>query len=120
MSLSYSDLERIASLEHRIEDLEGQVRLLMDMVRERAAPAQLSAGSSALFDIILTQYPPTMKINVIKVIREVTGLGLKEAKEMSESLPCKIKSGVSASEQEQIIRAFMETKAVLDTVSCVR
>jgi large subunit ribosomal protein L7/L12 len=53
------------------------------------------------FDVILKDSGPT-RINVIKAVREITGLGLKEAKELVESIPKPIREGVSKDEANQI------------------
>jgi len=58
------------------------------------------------FDVVLTG-EGEKKVQTIKVLREVTGLGLKEAKEMVEQLPATLKEGVSKEEAEEI-KAKME------------
>ena len=54
------------------------------------------------FDVELTEVPAASKIKVIKVVREVTGLGLKEAKELVEAAPKVVKEGASKAEAEDI------------------
>jgi large subunit ribosomal protein L7/L12 len=73
-----------------------------------AAPAAGAAGAEAAqaeektsFDVILSEVG-SQKIQVIKVVREITGLGLKEAKELVESAPKPVKEGVSKEEAEEI------------------
>ena len=56
-----------------------------------AAPVEEAPTS---FDVVMTSYGEK-KINVIKVVREITGLGLKEAKDMVEGVPSKVKEGVN-------------------------
>ncbi len=65
-----------------------------------AAPAAEQAEEKTSFDVVLTEV--SNKIQALKVVREITGLGLKEAKEMIESLPKTIKEGVSKEEAEEI------------------
>lgn len=65
------------------------------------------------FDVILTEIGSN-KINVIKVVREVTGLGLKEAKELVESAPKPIKTGVSKEEAEEIKKKLEEVGAKVE------
>ena len=60
------------------------------------------------FNVVLDGYDPSRKIMVIKIIRSVTGSGLKEAKDMSEALPATIKENISKDEAERIIREFQE------------
>ena len=64
---------------------------------EAAAPAE----EKTEFDVVLTA-PGDKKINVIKEVRGITGLGLKEAKEMVENVPKALKEGVDKDEAEQI------------------
>ncbi|WP_394191259.1 50S ribosomal protein L7/L12 [Paenisporosarcina quisquiliarum] len=80
-----------------------------------AAPMAMAAGGGAAaeeekteFDVILTS-AGDQKIKVIKVVREITGLGLKEAKEVVDNSPKALKEGVSKEEAEEI-------KAKLDEV----
>ena len=64
---------------------------------EAAAPVE----EKTEFDVVLTA-PGDKKINVIKEVRGITGLGLKEAKEMVENVPKALKEGVDKDEAEQI------------------
>ena len=68
-----------------------------------AAPAAAGAAAEEKteFDVILTNAGAS-KINVIKVVREITGLGLKEAKEMVDGAPKVVKEGASKAEAEDI------------------
>ncbi|HIE59229.1 MAG TPA: 50S ribosomal protein L7/L12 [Persephonella sp.] len=84
-----------------------------------AAPAAGGAAGGAAeeekteFDVIL-QSPGDKKINVIKVVREITGLGLKEAKELVDNAPKPIKEGVSKEEAEQIKAKLEEAGATVE------
>jgi len=64
-----------------------------------AAPVADEAPTS--FDVIMTSFGDK-KINVIKVVREITGLGLKEAKDMVEAVPSKIKEGLNAEDAKAL------------------
>ena len=66
-----------------------------------AGPAAAAEEEKTEFDVELTEIG-AQKIKVIKVVREITGLGLKEAKELVEGAPKNIKEGVSKEEAEQI------------------
>ena len=63
-----------------------------------AAPA---AEEKTEFDVVLTNFG-AKKLDVIKVVREITGLGLKEAKDMVEGVPSKIKEGISKEDAEAL------------------
>ena len=78
-----------------------------------AAPAE-AAEEQTEFDVVLTD-GGDKKINVIKVVREVvSGLGLKEAKELVESAPKPIKEGVSKDEAEELKKKFEEAGAKVE------
>mgnify|MGYP001545975841 CR=1 FL=1 len=73
---------------------------------EAAAPAE----EKTEFDVILKSAGAN-KIAVIKVVREVTGLGLVDAKKMAEEVPSKIKEGISKDTAEEIVKKFKEAGA---------
>ena len=75
-----------------------------------AAPA---AEEKTEFDVIL-KGDGGKKLNVIKAVREITGLGLKEAKEMVESAPKAVKEGVSKDEAESIKKTLEESGAEVE------
>ncbi len=75
-----------------------------------AAPA---AEEKTEFDVILTGFGDK-KLGVIKVIREITGLGLKEAKDMVEGCPKPVKEGISKDEAEKIKAQLVEAGATVD------
>lgn len=80
-----------------------------------AAPAAAGVAEAAVeekteFDIILTSFGQK-KINVIKEIRALTGLGLKEAKEFVESCPKPVKEGIPQEEAEEIKKKLEEAGA---------
>ena len=85
------------------------------------APAGAAAGGDAAapaeekteFDVVL-QAIGTNKINVIKVVREVTALGLKEAKDLVEAAPKAVKEGVSKEEAETIKTKLTEAGATVE------
>lgn len=65
------------------------------------------------FDVVLAEIGSN-KINVIKVVREITGLGLKEAKELVESVPKPLKTGISKEEAEEIKKKLEEVGAKVE------
>ena len=75
-----------------------------------AAPAAAVIEEQTEFDAILSEVGPN-KINVIKVVREITGLGLKEAKAVVDEAPSAIKEGVSKEEAEKIAEKMSEVGA---------
>ena len=77
------------------------------------AGAAEAAEEQTEFDVVLNSIGDK-KINVIKVVREVTSLGLKEAKELVESAPCKVKEGVPKDEAEEIKKKFEDAGAQME------
>ena len=82
-----------------------------------AAPAGGDGGAAAeeksAFDVVLTG-PGGQKIQVIKVVRAVTGLGLKEAKELVDGAPNAVKEGVPQDEADQIKAQLEEAGATVE------
>ena len=82
-----------------------------------AAPAAGVAGEAAAekssFDVVLSDVGSS-KINVIKVVRDATGLGLKEAKELVDGAPKTVKEGVSKEEAEELKAKFVEAGATVE------
>jgi len=84
-----------------------------------AAPAAAAGGAAAPaeekteFNVVLTAVGGN-KIGVIKVVREVTSLGLKEAKDLVEGAPKPVKEGVSKDEAEAIKKKFAESGATVE------
>ncbi len=83
-----------------------------------AAPAAGDAGGEAAaekdeFDVVMTSFGGN-KVAVIKAVRGITGLGLKEAKEMVEGAPTTVKEGVSKAEAEDIQKQLQEAGAEVE------
>ena len=79
-------------------------------VAAESAPAAAPVEEKTEFDAVLTEVGPN-KINVIKVVRELTGLGLKEAKAVVDEAPKAIKEAVSKEEAEKIAQKMEEVGA---------
>jgi len=78
-----------------------------------AAPAAEAAEEQTEFDVVLTEVG-AKKINVIKAVREVTSLGLKEAKALVDGAPNPVKEGVTKDEAEEIKKKFEEQGAKIE------
>jgi len=76
-----------------------------------AAPA---AEAQTEFSVILASAPADKKIGVIKVVREITGLGLKEAKDLVEAAPKAVKEAVSKDEAEKIKKSLVDAGATVE------
>jgi large subunit ribosomal protein L7/L12 len=85
----------------------------MMMAGAMPGAAAEAAEEQTEFDVVLNSVGDK-KINVIKVVREVTSLGLKEAKDLVESAPAKVKEGINREEAEEIKKKFEEAGAQME------
>ena len=123
-----ADLEKIADELSGLTVLEAAE--LATMLEEKwgvsaAAPVAVAAVAGAAggdaaaaeekteFDVVLTAFGEK-KINVIKEVRGITGLGLKEAKDLVEGVPKAVKEGVSKDEAEEIKKKLEEAGATIE------
>jgi large subunit ribosomal protein L7/L12 len=80
-----------------------------------AAAAAAPAEEKDEFDVVLSgMADPSKKINIIKVVREITGLGLKEAKDLVEAAPKPVKEGVNKEEAENLKKKLTEAGATVE------
>jgi large subunit ribosomal protein L7/L12 len=66
------------------------------------------------FTVVLKEFPADKKVTVIKVVREVTGLGLKEAKDLVEAVPGTVKEGVNKADADKIKKSLEEAGAKVE------
>ena len=78
-----------------------------------AAAAAPAAEGKAAFDVVLTGFGDK-KLGVIKVIREITGLGLKEAKDLVEGCPKNVKEGISKEDAEKLKEQLVAAGATVE------
>lgn len=85
-----------------------------------AAPVAAAAGEAAApveeqteFKVIMPSFGAN-KVNVIKVVRTLTGLGLKEAKDLVEAVPATIKDGIPKAEAEDVVKQLIEAGATAE------
>jgi large subunit ribosomal protein L7/L12 len=106
------------------------VELISDMEKKfnvtAAAPVAVAVGGGAAaaaaapveeqteFTVTLKEYPADKKVTVIKVIREITGLGLKEAKDLVEGVPALVKEGISKADVDTIRKKLEEAGAKVE------
>ena len=121
------------STEDLIEQIEGMSVLeLANLVKEleekfgvsaqaMAGPMMVAGGGAgaaeedekSAFDVVITSFGEK-KINVIKVVRQVTSLGLKEAKDLVDNLPNPVKEGIEKDEADEIAKKFQEAGAEVE------
>jgi large subunit ribosomal protein L7/L12 len=85
----------------------------MMMMPGAAAGAVEEVEEKTEFDVVMTSFGEK-KINVIKEVRGITGLGLKEAKDLVEDIPAKIKEGVTKEEAEEVKKTLEAAGAVIE------
>ena len=83
-----------------------------------AAPAAAAAAQAAEeqteFTVVLKEYPADKKVTIIKIVREITGLGLKEAKDLVEGAPATVKEGVSKADADKFKKSLEDGGAKVD------
>ncbi len=125
MALSNKDLLKELSAKPIMEVVELVKMLEDEWGVSAAAPVAVAAGAAAggdagdaavqkdEFDVVLTSFGQA-KVGVIKAVRTITGLGLKEAKDTVEGVPSTIKEGISQSEAEEIKKQLEEVGASVE------
>ena len=78
-----------------------------------AAPVAAAAEEQSEFNVVMTSFGEN-KVGVIKVVRALTGLGLKEAKDMVEGVPATVKEGVEKAEAEDVLKQLKEAGATAE------
>ena len=115
--LAYLENANMMEVSELISDIEEKFGVSATApVAVAAAPAAVDGASSDAkteFDVVLT-VAGQQKINVIKAVRAITDLGLKEAKELVDSAPKPIKEGVSESEANEIKSQLEEAGAEVE------
>ena len=103
----------IAALTKELEDKWGVKAAPVAIAGPAAAAAPEAAAEPTEFDVILADFG-AKKIGVIKALRELTSLGLKEAKEVVESAPKAVKEGVTKEEAEEVKKKLEEAGAKVE------
>ena len=102
-----------AELAKKLEETWGVSAAAPVAVAAAAAPAEAAAEAQTEFNVILAS-AGDKKINVIKEVRAITGLGLKEAKDLVEGAPKAVKEGVGKDEAEQLKKKLEEAGATVE------
>jgi len=112
--LSNMPVIQLAGLIKQLEDKWG-VKAAPVAVAAAAGPAAGGGAAAAVeqteFSVILESFAADKKIGIIKVVRELTGLGLKEAKDIVEAAPKPLKEGVAKAEAEDMKKKLEEAGA---------
>ncbi len=104
-NLKVTDLAKLKKLLEEAWGVEASAPVMMGAVGGApAAAAAAPAAEATDFQVTLAEVPADKKIGVIKVVRELTGLGLKEAKDLVEAAPKVIKESAPKAEAEEIVK----------------
>jgi large subunit ribosomal protein L7/L12 len=112
----------VLELSQLVKALESELGVSAAAAMPMAMPMMAGGGGGAAaaaeektdFTVTLASFPADKKINIIKVVREVTNLGLKEAKDLVEAAPKPIKEGIPKDEAESIRKKFEEAGAKVE------
>lgn len=102
-----------AELAKKLEETWGVSAAAPVAVAAAAAPAEAAAAEQTEFDVVLMA-AGEKKINVIKEVRAITGLGLKEAKDLVEGAPKPVKEGVGKDEAAELKKKLEEAGATVE------
>ena len=104
----------VLELNDLVKALEEEFGVSAAAMAAPAAAAAAPAEEKTEFDVVLTGFDAAAKIKVIKVVREITGLGLAEAKAAVEAAPKAIKEGVGKDEAEELKKKLEEVGAKVE------
>jgi large subunit ribosomal protein L7/L12 len=107
------DALTVVELAELVKGIEEKYGVTAAAVAAPAAGGAAAAEEKSDFNIVLKEAGAS-KLQVIKVVREVTGLGLKEAKDLVDGAPKTIKEGVAKDEAEAMKAKFVEAGAVVE------
>ena len=124
MALSNEDLLKELSAKPIMEVVELVKMLEDEWGVSAAAPVAVAAGPAAggeaaaveeqtEFDVVMSSFGEN-KVSVIKTVRTITGLGLKEAKDLVEGVPATVKEGVAKDEAEELKKTLEEAGAAVE------
>ena len=103
----------VVELSELVKGIEEKYGVSAAAVAAPAAGGAAAAEEKSEFDVVLTDAGAN-KIAVIKVVRDVTGLGLKEAKELVDGAPKTVKEAVAKAEAEEMKAKFVEAGATVE------
>ena len=103
----------VVELSELVKGIEEKYGVTAAAVAAPAAGGAVAAEEKSEFDVVLTEAGAN-KIAVIKVVRDVTGLGLKEAKELVDGAPKTVKEAVAKAEAEEMKAKFVEAGATVE------
>ena len=113
-ALSVLDMSKLKKMLEEKWDVKAAAGGGVMMAAPAAAGGDAAAEEATDSQVVLTDVPADKKIAVIKLVREATGLGLKEAKELVESAPKAVKDSSPKAEAEELKKKFADVGAKID------
>ena len=113
-AISNMTIMEVVDLVKMMEDKFGVTAAAPVAAAAAAAAAAPAAEEQTEFTVTLKAYPAEKKVGVIKVIREITGLGLKEAKDLVEGAPSTVKEAVSKADSEKFKKQLEDGGATVE------
>ncbi|PCI78273.1 50S ribosomal protein L7/L12 [Candidatus Aerophobetes bacterium] len=111
-SLSSLTVLELSSLKKALEEKWDVTAAAAPVMMAAAGGAdQAAAEEPTEFNVSLDEVPPAKKISIIKAVREITGLGLKEAKDLVDSAPKVVKENAAKSDAEEIVKKLSDAGA---------
>jgi large subunit ribosomal protein L7/L12 len=110
---------KLGDVKALIETLENELGVSASAPVMAAAGGPAAAGAEEAeeqtdFDVILKEFDPKSKVKIIKAVRQITGLGLKEAKGLVESAPATVKEAVDKAASEEIKKTLEAVGAIVE------
>lgn len=112
-TISNMSVMEVVELIEAMEEKFNVSAAAVSVAAPAAATATAAAEEKTEFDVVMTSFGAN-KVSVIKVVRELTGLGLKEAKDLVESAPKAVKEAVSKDEAAEIKKKLEEAGATVE------
>lgn len=106
-------VELISDMEKKF-NVTAAAPVAVAAVASPAATAAAPVEEKTEFTVVLKEYPADKKVAVIKVVRELTGLGLKEAKDLVEAVPATVKEAVSKADSDAMKKKLEEAGAKVE------
>jgi large subunit ribosomal protein L7/L12 len=105
----------VLELSEMIKEMEAKFGVSAAAAAVAAAPAAAGGGAAAAEEqtefTVMLQAAGDNKVNVIKAVREITGLGLKEAKDLVDGAPKAVKEGVNKADADAVLKKLIEAGA---------
>ncbi|MBX9704956.1 MAG: 50S ribosomal protein L7/L12 [Gammaproteobacteria bacterium] len=112
-AISNMSVMEVVELIKAMEDKFGVTAAAPVAMMAAAGAAAPAAAEQTEFNVVMTKFGEN-KVGVIKTVREITGLGLKEAKDLVEAAPANVKEGVSKADAESIKKKLEEAGASVE------